>query len=63
MKKQLFRVSFYYEEKGTVDVWAENGTEAELQVYKELADNGIENLSYECTDRDYDTTGNKNITE
>jgi len=53
---KTYYVSFYYTEYGKVTVKANSSKQAEEKVYKELEENGLENLDYDSKDRDYDTT-------
>ena len=50
-----FKVGFYYTEYGTSIVKANNKLDAESKLYKRLSDNGLDNLVYDCNDREYDT--------
>ena len=58
--KRKYRVGFYYEENGYIEVEATSQEEAENKVYKSLEDNGLP-LSYDCKDRDYNTTSSEAI--
>ena len=50
-----YKVGFYYEERGSTYVKADSADEAEEMVYKELEANGLEDIEYETSDRDYGT--------
>ena len=54
MSKQ-YRVGFWYTEYGTMVVEADSPEEAEKWVYDELQQNGLDETTYKCNDRDYGT--------
>ena len=54
-----FKIAFYYEESGVVDVEADSKEDAENRLMAELNDGGLEKIStkpgFSITHRDFDT--------
>lgn len=59
MKK--FRVGFYYEEQGFIEIEAGTEEEAEQKVYKILEEDGIEGMDIDCIGREYNVVSSKEI--
>lgn len=52
---KTYKVGFWYTEYGTTIVEARNAKEAEDTLKKWLDESSLENLKYNCTDRDIGT--------
>ncbi len=60
---KTYKVAFYYEESGHTLIEANSEEEAEEKTIQYLEDEGLDNLSYKCQDRKYDTVGIELIKE
>jgi len=53
--KKVYKVGFYYQESGFVNIEANSEAEAEAIAQNVMGSEGIE-FEFECTDRDFGTT-------
>ena len=60
---QTFKVGLYYTETGHVNIEANTAEEAEKKIIKCLKEDGLDNVVINCTDREYQVTDVRSLSE